>query len=133
MACSSSVPFSVRIDHAFVTSVCIQPRVVLLPRVLPLENVGIPNDVPTDMLMAALDALHAVAYVRTPINVRIAAFLCLSFCVTVHGVFLSFGLKASKRAGCVQTGCFGANFWVGFLEFDRHACVRCRGGIRPTQ
>ena len=98
------------------TSVCIQPRVVLLPRVLPLENVGIPNDVLTDMLIAVLDALHAVGCERTPTNVRIAAFLCLSFCVMVHGVFLSFGLKLQNALGVFKLVVVVLIAGLGFLS-----------------
>ena len=72
---------------------------MLLQRVWPLENVGKHIDLLTHTLIAVSDALHALAYERTPTNVRIAIFLCMSFCVVVHGVFLNFGVRLQNALG----------------------------------
>ncbi|KAF8555875.1 APC amino acid permease [Imleria badia] len=46
--------------------------------------------------------LHALAYERTPINVRIVAFLCTTFCLVVHGAFLNFGLRLQNALGAFK-------------------------------
>ncbi|KAF8548809.1 amino acid transporter [Imleria badia] len=47
-------------------------------------------------------ALHALAYERTPTNVRIAAFLCSTCCLIVHGTFLNFGLRLQNALGAFK-------------------------------
>ncbi|KAG9311597.1 APC amino acid permease [Chiua virens] len=46
--------------------------------------------------------LHALAFERTPTNVRIVAFLCSTFCVIVHGAFLNFGLRLQNVLGAFK-------------------------------
>ncbi|KIK91291.1 hypothetical protein PAXRUDRAFT_149821 [Paxillus rubicundulus Ve08.2h10] len=48
-------------------------------------------------------ALHALAYDPTPTNVRIVAFLCLTFCLVVHGAFLNFGIRLQNALGAFTT------------------------------
>ncbi|KAF8838468.1 amino acid transporter [Paxillus ammoniavirescens] len=47
-------------------------------------------------------ALHALAYEPTPTNVRFVAFLCSTFCLVVHGVFLTFGLRLQNTLGAFK-------------------------------
>ncbi|KIJ15324.1 hypothetical protein PAXINDRAFT_169126 [Paxillus involutus ATCC 200175] len=44
-------------------------------------------------------ALNALAYQPTPTNIRVAAFLCSTFCLVVHGSFLNFGLRLQNTLG----------------------------------
>ncbi|KAG9311599.1 APC amino acid permease [Chiua virens] len=46
--------------------------------------------------------LHALAFERTPTNVRIVAFLCITSCVIVHGAFLNFGLRLQNVLGAFK-------------------------------
>ncbi|KIK89065.1 hypothetical protein PAXRUDRAFT_802174 [Paxillus rubicundulus Ve08.2h10] len=47
-------------------------------------------------------ALHAFAYESTPTNVRVVAFLCSTFCLIVHGVFLNFGLRLQNALSAIK-------------------------------
>ncbi|KAG8216571.1 APC amino acid permease [Butyriboletus roseoflavus] len=47
-------------------------------------------------------SLHALAYERTPTNVRIVAFFCVTFCLIVHGAFLDFGLRLQNALGAFK-------------------------------
>ncbi|KAF8834677.1 amino acid transporter [Paxillus ammoniavirescens] len=46
--------------------------------------------------------LHALAYEPTATNVRVVAFLCSTFCLVVHGVFLNFGLRLQNALGAFK-------------------------------
>ena len=81
-----------------------------------MENVGIHVDVVTETLMASLDTLHALDYERTPTNVRLVAFLCLTFCVIVHGMFLNFGLRLQNILGAFKLVVFVLVAGSGFLS-----------------
>ncbi|KAF8137080.1 APC amino acid permease [Boletus edulis] len=60
--------------------------------------------------------LHALAYERTPTNVRIVAFLCSTFCLIVHGVFLKFGLKLQNALGAFKLAVLVLIAGSGFLS-----------------
>ena len=79
----------------------VQPRVGCLQRAWRLENVSNHIDVVTESLISIStpDTLHALAYERTPTNVRIVAFLCSTFCLVVHGAFLKFGVRLQDALG----------------------------------
>ena len=67
-----------------------------------MENVSNHNDAATESLISTPDTLHALAYERSPINIRIVAFLCSTFCVIVHGTFLNFGLRLQNVLGAFK-------------------------------
>jgi hypothetical protein len=71
--------------------------------VLPLENVKCPyHYYRLQVLRPIRDALHALAYESTPTRVRVVAFLCSTFCLVVHGVFLNFGLRLQNTLGAFK-------------------------------
>ncbi|KIJ17538.1 hypothetical protein PAXINDRAFT_167552 [Paxillus involutus ATCC 200175] len=47
-------------------------------------------------------ALHALAHEPTATNVRVVAFLCSTFCLIVHGIFLNFGLRLQNALGAFK-------------------------------
>jgi fatty acid desaturase len=96
------VPFSFRLIARLGYLGRVQPRVGCPQGAWPLENVSNHNDVATESLISTPDTLHALAYERTPINIRIVAFLCLTFCLVVHGAFLSFGVKLQNALGAFK-------------------------------
>ncbi|KAF8834676.1 amino acid transporter [Paxillus ammoniavirescens] len=69
-------------------------------------------------------ALNALAYQTTPTNVRVAAFLCSTFCLVVHGVFLTFGLRLQNTLGAftllilVMMACSGLLSLAGVPGFS---------------
>jgi hypothetical protein len=70
------------------------------PLALPLENVKCPyQHYHSEVLKSIPDALNALAYQPTPTNIRVAAFLCSTFCLVVHGSFLNFGLRLQNTLG----------------------------------
>ncbi|KAF8438852.1 APC amino acid permease [Boletus edulis BED1] len=60
--------------------------------------------------------LHALAYERTPTNIRIVAFLCSTFCLIVHGAFLKFGLKLQNALGAFKLVVLVLIIGSGFLS-----------------
>lgn len=56
----------------------------------------------TGPLTAIPDTLHALAYERTPTNIRIVAFLCMTFCLIVHGAFINVGLRLQNVLGAFK-------------------------------
>jgi hypothetical protein len=75
----------------------------MAPLALPLENVKCPyQHYHSEALRPILDALHALAYESTPTRVRVVAFLCSTFCLVVHGVFITFGLRLQNALGAFK-------------------------------
>ena len=67
-----------------------------------MESVGIHFGVATHALISIPDTLHALAYERTPTNIRFVAFLCSTFCLIVHGAFLNFGVRLQNALGAFK-------------------------------
>ncbi|KAG6379868.1 APC amino acid permease [Boletus reticuloceps] len=79
-------------------------------------NVCINIAVVSNMLIFILDVLHALAYERTPTNVRIVAFLCSTFCLIVHGAFFKSGLKLQNALGAFKLAVLVLIAGSGFLS-----------------
>jgi amino acid transporter len=56
----------------------------------------------SQVLRSIPDALHALAHEPTATNVRVVAFLCSTFCLIVHGIFLNFGLRLQNALGAFK-------------------------------
>jgi hypothetical protein len=70
---------------------------------LPLENVKCSHlHRRSQVLRSIPDTLHALAYEPTATNVRVVAFLCSTFSLIVHGVFLNFGLRLQNALGAFK-------------------------------
>ena len=81
-----------------------------------MENVGTPLSHNIVTLTWFLDALHALAYERTPTNVRIVASLSATFCLVVHGAFLNFGLRLQNALGVFKVVVLVLIAGSGFLS-----------------
>ncbi|KAH0834941.1 amino acid/polyamine transporter I [Lanmaoa asiatica] len=96
---------------------CMECSSVTFPqRAWLLENVNIHINVATETLICIPDVLHALAYERTPTNVRIVAFLCSTFCLIVHGVFLNFGIRLQNALGAFKLVVMVLVVGFGFLS-----------------
>ncbi|KIJ15325.1 hypothetical protein PAXINDRAFT_99546 [Paxillus involutus ATCC 200175] len=52
--------------------------------------------------MAIPSVTFGESYESTPTRVRVVAFLCSTFCLVVHGVFLNFGLRLQNTLGAFK-------------------------------